>query len=124
MAELPILPFESAEAWERWLAEHHTQTDGLWVKIAKKASGVPSVSYDEALDAALCYGWIDGQRKAFDATHYIQRFTPRRRRSQWSKRNVDKIAALTAAGRMQPAGLAQVEAAKRDGRWEAALNDR
>jgi uncharacterized protein YdeI (YjbR/CyaY-like superfamily) len=123
MAELPILPFESAAAWEQWLSEHHSQPDGLWVKIAKKASGVPSVTYDEALDVALCYGWIDGQRKAYDATHYIQRFTPRRRRSIWSKRNVNKVAELTAAGRMQPAGLAEVEAAQRDGRWQAALED-
>jgi uncharacterized protein YdeI (YjbR/CyaY-like superfamily) len=123
VADLPIVPFESAAAWERWLSVHHAQPDGLWVKIAKKASGVPSVTYDEALDVALCYGWIDGQRKAYDAVFFIQRFTPRRRRSQWSKRNVDKIAQLAAAGRMQPAGLAEVEAAQRDGRWQAALAD-
>ena len=124
MAELPILPFESEAAWARWLSERHSQPDGLWLKIAKKASGVSSVTYDEALDVALCYGWIDGQRKAYDATHYIQRFTPRRRRSQWSKRNVNRVAELTAGGRMQPSGLAEVEAAQRDGRWQAALEDR
>jgi uncharacterized protein YdeI (YjbR/CyaY-like superfamily) len=123
VADLPIIPFESAAAWERWLSEHHPQLDGLWLKIAKKASGVPSVTYEEALDVALCYGWIDGQRRALDDVSFLQRFTPRRRRSIWSKRNVNRVVALTAAGRMQPSGLAQAEAAQRDGRWQAALDD-
>ena len=120
MGDLPIVRSASAAAWEEWLAAHHTQPDGVWLKIAKKASGIPSVTYDEALDVALCYGWIDGTRRAYDDTHFIQRFTPRRPRSQWSVRNIEKVAALTAAGRMQPAGLAQVEAAKKDGRWDDA----
>jgi len=118
--ELPILPFASAALWEQWLSRHHAQPDGVWLKIGKKVSGVASVTYDEALDVALCYGWIDGQRKSFDSTFFLQRFTPRRRRSIWSKRNVDRVANLTAAGKMQPSGLAEVEAAKEDGRWEAA----
>jgi uncharacterized protein YdeI (YjbR/CyaY-like superfamily) len=121
MGELPVVFMASAELWREWLAAHHTQPDGVWLKIAKKATGIPSVDYDQALDVALCYGWIDGTRRAFDDSHFIQRFTPRRPRSTWSRRNIHKVAALTAAGRMQPAGLAQVQAAKRDGRWEAAL---
>ena len=119
-ADLPVVFFASASAWEEWLAAHHTQPDGVWLKIAKKAAGITSVDYDEALDAALCWGWIDGQRRAYDDNHFIQRFTPRRPRSQWSVRNIEKVAALTAAGRMRPAGLAEVEAAKKDGRWDDA----
>jgi uncharacterized protein YdeI (YjbR/CyaY-like superfamily) len=110
----------SVALWEEWLSAHHTQPDGVWLKIAKKAAGIPSVTYDEALDVALCYGWIDGTRRAYDYSHFIQRFTPRRPRSQWSKRNIGKVAILTAAGRMQSAGLAQVEVAKSDGRWDVA----
>ncbi len=121
MGDLPVVFMASAARWEEWLAAHNTQPDGVWLKIAKKASGIPSVDYDEALDVALCYGWIDGTRRAFDDSHFIQRFTPRRPRSQWSKRNIDKVAVLTAAGRMRPAGLAQVEAAVADGRWATAL---
>jgi uncharacterized protein YdeI (YjbR/CyaY-like superfamily) len=120
VGDLSVVFMASAALWEEWLAAHHTQPHGVWLKIAKKASGISSVDYDEALDAALSYGWIDGTRRAFDESHFIQRFTPRRPRSQWSKRNVDKVAVLTAAGRMRPAGLAQVEAAKRDGRWDVA----
>jgi uncharacterized protein YdeI (YjbR/CyaY-like superfamily) len=120
--EYPILPFASAAAWEAWLSAHHDQADGVWIQLAKKASGIPSVTHDEALDAALCYGWIDGQGKAQDDTYFLQKFTPRRPKSLWSKRNIAKVAALTAAGRMQPAGLAEVEAAKRDGRWDAAYD--
>jgi uncharacterized protein YdeI (YjbR/CyaY-like superfamily) len=120
--ELPLLPFASASLWEQWLAEYHAQLDGVWIKVAKKASGVASVTHDEALDVALCYGWIDGQRKTYDSQFFLQKFTPRRPKSLWSKRNVAKVAKLTAAGKMQPAGLAEVEAAKRDGRWEAAYD--
>ena len=120
--ELPILPFASVSLWEQWLFKHHDQLDGVWIKMAKKASGVASVTHDEALDVALCYGWIDGQRKTYDSRFFLQKFTPRRPKSLWSKRNINKVAELTAAGRMQPSGLAEVEAAKQDGRWEAAYD--
>ncbi len=119
---LPILPFASALLWEQWLFEHHAEIDGVWLEVAKKASGIVSVTHDEALDVALCYGWIDGQRKTYDGTFFLQKFTPRRPKSLWSKRNIEKVAKLTAEGRMQPSGLAEVEAAKRDGRWEAAYD--
>jgi uncharacterized protein YdeI (YjbR/CyaY-like superfamily) len=118
--ELPILPFAAVPLWEQWLFEHHAQLDGVWIKMAKKASGIASVTHEEALDVALCYGWIDGQRKTDDSRFFLQKFTPRRPKSLWSKRNINKVAELTAAGRMQPSGLAEVEAAKQDGRWEAA----
>lgn len=120
--ELPILPFASALLWEQWLFEHHAEIDGVWLKVAKKASGIVSVTHDEALDVALCYGWIDGQRKTYDGTFFLQKFTPRRPKSLWSKRNIEKVAKLTAEGRMQPSSFAEVEAAKRDGRWEAAYD--
>lgn len=119
--ELPIEHFADAVAWERWL-ERHAQSGGLWLKIAKKDAGIPSVTYAEALDVALCHGWIDGQKKGFDAQFFLQRFTPRRPRSTWSKINVAKIDTLSAAGRMRPAGLREVEAAKADGRWDAAYD--
>ncbi|NUS71894.1 MAG: bacteriocin-protection protein [Corynebacteriales bacterium] len=118
--EAPKVAFESAEKFEAWLEKEHQTSPGLWLKIAKKASGIASVTYGEALDVALCFGWIDGQRKALDDTYFLQRFTPRRPRSIWSQRNREKIAALEAAGRMRPAGLAEVERAKSDGRWDAA----
>jgi uncharacterized protein YdeI (YjbR/CyaY-like superfamily) len=117
---LAILPFESAEAWQIWLDAHHDDSPGVWLQIAKKASGIPTVTYAEALDVALCFGWIDGQKNSYDDDFFLQRFTPRRGRSKWSKINVDKVAELTASGRMRPAGQAQVDAAKADGRWEAA----
>ncbi|KAK4188560.1 bacteriocin-protection, YdeI or OmpD-associated-domain-containing protein [Podospora australis] len=120
---LPIHHFPDAKAWETWLEIHHaTETLGIWMKISKKGSGIPSVTYDEAIDCALCFGWIDGQRKSHDAQHFIQRFTPRRKKSMWSKRNVDKVAVLTAPGRMRPAGQDEVDAAKADGRWEKAYS--
>ena len=118
----PIQLFEDASAWETWLEANHNTPTGLWLKMSKKASGIASVTYDEALDTALCFGWIDGQRKTHDAQHFIQRFTPRRKRSMWSKRNVDKVAVLIESGRMRQAGLAEVEAAKEDGRWERAYS--
>jgi uncharacterized protein YdeI (YjbR/CyaY-like superfamily) len=118
--DLPVLPFPSAEAWERWLEENHARSDGLWLKIAKKASGVESVTHAEALEAALCFGWIDGQRDRLDETWFLQRFTPRRSRSRWSQVNREKAEELIAQGRMRPAGLREVERAKDDGRWEAA----
>jgi uncharacterized protein YdeI (YjbR/CyaY-like superfamily) len=112
--------FASNAEWEAWLEEHHATSDGVWVQIAKKGSGIPSVAYPEVLDTALCFGWIDGQRKALDETYFLQRFTPRRARSRWSKINRDKVEALTKAGRMRPPGLAEVQRAKADGRWDAA----
>jgi uncharacterized protein YdeI (YjbR/CyaY-like superfamily) len=119
-AEQPVLSFESAEAFDAWLSEHHADSDGIWIRFAKKASGIPSVVYAEALDSALCHGWIDGQAKSLDDDHYMQRFTPRRKRSPWSKRNVGKALALIEAGRMTAAGHAEIERAKADGRWERA----
>ncbi len=115
-------PFASAEAWEAWLAEHHADSDGIWVKFAKKASGIESVVYKEAVHEALRYGWIDGHTKRVDDDWYIQRFTPRRARSRWSKINCAKAEALIASGAMQPAGLAVVARAKADGRWDAAYD--
>jgi uncharacterized protein YdeI (YjbR/CyaY-like superfamily) len=112
--------FATAEAFHTWLAKNHSSSPGLWIQFAKKASGVRSVTYAEALDIALCYGWIDGQRRAHDETYFLQRFTPRTKRSIWSKINRGKVADLIAAGRMQPAGHAEVERAKKDGRWESA----
>jgi uncharacterized protein YdeI (YjbR/CyaY-like superfamily) len=120
--DIKCIAFSTAEAWEQWLEAHHTLNEGIWIKFAKTSSGIPSVTYADALDVALCHGWIDGQVKSIDATFYRQRFTPRRPRSLWSKRNVEKVAALIAAGRMKPAGAAQVDAAKRDGRWHAAYD--
>jgi uncharacterized protein YdeI (YjbR/CyaY-like superfamily) len=118
-----ILPFASAADWEKWLGEHHGDTpDGVWVKIAKRDSGIATVTYAEALDAALCFGWIDGQKDSLDEVWWLQRFTPRRARSRWSKVNTEKAVALIEQGRMRPPGLAQVEAAKTDGRWERAYH--
>jgi len=117
---LSIVSFETQQDWERWLTEHHTDTVGIWLKIAKKETGIPSVNYSEALDSALCYGWIDGQKASFDDQYWLQKFTPRRPKSIWSKVNCDKATALIAEGRMQPEGIRQVELAKADGRWESA----
>jgi uncharacterized protein YdeI (YjbR/CyaY-like superfamily) len=117
--ELPTKTFASADTWDKWLAKHHT-TDGVWIQMAKKSSGIPSVDWDEAVDVALCHGWIDGQRNSLDEKYFLQKYTPRRARSIWSKRNIEKIKRLTAEGRMRPAGLAEVERAKKDGRWDAA----
>jgi uncharacterized protein YdeI (YjbR/CyaY-like superfamily) len=121
MSEEPIA-FESGPAFDAWLAEQHAQSDGIWIKFAKKASGIPTVVYTEAVESSLKYGWIDGQVKRLDDVHYIQRFTPRRARSKWSKINRGKAEALIASGAMQPAGLAEVERAKADGRWDAAYD--
>lgn len=120
LANLPVLLCDSARQWEEWLAEHHAQPQGVWLKIAKKGTGAASVSYADALEAALCYGWIDAQKKAYDDTYWLQKFTPRRPKSIWSRVNTDKALRLIAAGRMQPAGLREVEAARQDGRWDAA----
>jgi uncharacterized protein YdeI (YjbR/CyaY-like superfamily) len=118
--DLPIISFASRDAWEAWLDENHAASDGLWLKIAKKGSGIETVSFAEALDVALCYGWIDSQADSFDDQYWLQRFTPRRPRSKWSKRNRAKVTKLIEEGKMKPAGLQQVEQAKADGRWEAA----
>src|SRR5581483_401396 len=118
--ELPVVSFGSAAEWESWLAANHSASSGVWLKIAKKAADTPTVNYAEALDVALCFGWIDGQKGALDDTHWLQRFTPRRARSKWSRINRDKAVALIESGRMRPAGLREVTAAQQDGRWEAA----
>ena len=118
--DLPILEFSDQAAWQRWLEREHAASGGVWIKIAKKASGIPTVTHPEALEEALCYGWIDGQRSPHDETHFLQRFTPRRARSKWSQINRDKATRLIEQDRMKPAGRAQVEAAMQDGRWEAA----
>ncbi|HWI21682.1 MAG TPA: YdeI/OmpD-associated family protein [Baekduia sp.] len=120
--ELEIRAFKDDAAFEKWLAKNHERSDGLWVKIAKKASGIQSITHPEALDVALCYGWIDGQRNALDDEYFLQRFTPRRKRSKWSTRNREYVERLTKAGRMQPAGQAEIDRAKADGRWEAAYD--
>jgi uncharacterized protein YdeI (YjbR/CyaY-like superfamily) len=117
---LPIEAFETQQDWEKWLTEHHTDAEGVWLKLAKKETGIPSINYAEALDSALCYGWIDGQKASFDDTYWLQKFTPRRSKSIWSKVNCNKAMALIAEGRMQPAGIRQVELAKADGRWDVA----
>ncbi|MFJ2093922.1 YdeI family protein [Streptomyces sp. NPDC087901] len=113
-------PFARTAELESWLEQHHADRTGLWLKIAKRNSGVESVSAAEVIDSVLCFGWIDGQRKSFDEVYYLQRITPHRRRSPWSLINVEKVEALTEAGRMRAAGLAEVEAAQSDGRWAAA----
>lgn len=115
-----IRSFRNAEALEKWLSKHHAREAELWLKIHKKDSGLPSVSHPEALDVALCWGWIDGLRKSFDAESFLQRFTPRQKKSIWSQVNQGKVAALVKAGRMTPHGQAQIDAAKADGRWAAA----
>jgi uncharacterized protein YdeI (YjbR/CyaY-like superfamily) len=112
--------FASATDWEEWLQENHSEADGVWVKIAKRNAGIESVRYPDVLDSAICFGWIDARREALDERFFLQRFTPRRPRSRWSRINRDKAERLIADGRMRPAGLAEVERAKADGRWEAA----
>lgn len=120
--ELQTQLFQDADAWQSWLETNHTELSGLWLKISKKGSGIVSVTYDEAVDTALCFGWIDGQKKSSDENHFLQRFTPRRKNSIWSKRNVGKVAVLTDAGRMRPGGQREVDAAKADGRWDRAYS--
>ncbi|MCW2741681.1 MAG: uncharacterized protein JWR45_2103 [Blastococcus sp.] len=117
--DLPVLAFPDQAAFEAWLEEHPT-APGVYVQLAKKGAGVPSVTYAELVESALCFGWIDGRSNRLDDRFYLQRMTPRRARSVWSQKNVAAVEELTAAGRMRPAGLAAVEAAKADGRWERA----
>lgn len=114
--------FKSAKAFEAWLKKNHASSSGLWLKIAKRDANEPSVTYPEAVEIALCWGWIDGQKNGLDDQHFLQRFTPRRARSIWSKINVDKAAALIEAGRMQAPGHAQIVAAQADGRWARAYD--
>jgi uncharacterized protein YdeI (YjbR/CyaY-like superfamily) len=116
----PILQFESREAFRDWLARNGGTSEGIWLKFAKKNSGVPSVVYDEALDVALCYGWIDSQLLSLDERFYLQRFTPRGPKSKWSQVNCRKVTELIARGEMSPGGMKQIDAAKADGRWDAA----
>lgn len=119
--DLPIKLFKTDAAWEKWLAAHG-DAPGAWLKIAKKDQGVTSVTYSQALDVALCHGWIDGLKRACDERYFLQRFTPRRPKSLWSKINVARVEALVAAGRMRPAGQREVDAARADGRWDAAYH--
>ena len=114
--------FAKPADFERWLRKHHAKAPCIWVKYAKKKSGIPSIDWNQAVDVALCYGWIDGQAKAFDEMYSLQRFTPRGKQSKWSKLNRERVARLTKAGRMQAAGLAEVERAKADGRWDTAYD--
>lgn len=118
--EAIVLAFRDAAEFDAWLDEHAGEQSGVWLKIAKQGSGIPSLTSDEAVDVGLCHGWISGQRKGLDDVHYLQKYVPRRPRSRWSLVNVRKVEALTAAGRMRPTGLAEVDAAKSDGRWDAA----
>ncbi len=112
----------SAADWRDWLENNHSSVDGIWLRIYKKASGVPSVTYPEALDEALCFGWIDGQKKSYDSKSYLQKFTPRRARSIWSKRNIEHIDRLERSGKMSSSGIDEVKRAKADGRWQAAYD--
>lgn len=118
----PVRRFRSGAEWSKWLAKNHARSAAIWIQFAKKGSGVESVTYAEAVEEALCFGWIDGQAASLDETFYLQRFTSRRRKSRWSKINVAKAEALIAAGRMLSPGLSEVEAAKADGRWEEAYS--
>jgi uncharacterized protein YdeI (YjbR/CyaY-like superfamily) len=117
---LPVISFESAAAWESWLAAEHASSPGVWLKIAKKGTGSATVTYADALAGALCFGWIDGQKGRLDDDYWLQRFTPRKPGSRWSRLNTDNAARLIETGRMRPAGLAEIERAKADGRWAAA----
>ncbi len=122
LKNLKVLTITFPGDWNKWLAENHSDAEGVWLRFYKKDSGIPSMTYQEALDEALCYGWIDGQSKGYDEKSWIQKYTPRRSKSVWSKRNTEHISRLTREGRMKLAGLKQVEAAKSDGRWEKAYD--
>jgi len=121
-AEMPVVSFKSGKLWEKWLATNHSKLNGVWLQFFKKASGTVAVNYAEALDVALCYGWIDGQVKKHDEHSWLQKFTPRRPKSIWSKRNIEHVERLTKEGRMKPSGLKAAEEAKNDGRWERAYD--
>lgn len=121
-SDYPIRLFADRAAFRKWLSAHHASEPGLWLRIAKAASPLRSVTYAEALDVSLCFGWIDGQKRSYDAESFLQKFTPRQKRSPWSKRNREHVARLIAAGEMHPAGLSAVDAAKADGRWDRAYD--
>ncbi|MBI5044809.1 MAG: YdeI/OmpD-associated family protein [Candidatus Levybacteria bacterium] len=120
--DVPIVTFGTDKEWEEWLSKHNTQEQGIFLRLYKKDSGKKTFSYEEALDTALCYGWIDGQTKSYDSESYLQRFTPRRKRSIWSKINIGNVERLIKEGRMRQGGLMQIDAAKKDGRWERAYD--
>ena len=120
--EIEILPFKTIKAFEKWLSKNHDYAEGIWLKFYKKDSGEKSITHEEAIHEALCYGWIDGQANKFDDISWIQKFTPRRPRSIWSKRNIAIIERLTELGKMKPSGAAEVEKARADGRWEKAYD--
>ena len=121
-SDVPARLFKRKEAWAAWLDEQHCKSSGIWLRLAKKASGVKSVSYSEALEVALCYGWIDGQKRSESENTWLQKFAPRTKQSIWSKINRQKAVALIRSGQMNPAGLKEIERAKRDGRWAAAYD--
>ena len=121
-ADLKIIAFKSPQAWASWLATNHAKSNGIWLRLFKKDSGVATVTYAEALDEALCYGWIDGQLEKYDEKSWLRKFTPRRSKSVWSKRNIEHVKRLTGAGKMKPSGLMEVEAAQADGRWARAYD--
>jgi uncharacterized protein YdeI (YjbR/CyaY-like superfamily) len=118
--ELPTLSFESKKNWADWLAKQHNKSAGVWLKFARKGSNIPSLTYEEAVEVALCYGWIDSQGKSLDTDHWLQKYTPRGPKSVWSKINTERAEKLIASGEMRPVGLRAIEAAKQDGRWDAA----
>lgn len=120
--EAPTLTFSSPKEWEKWLKKNQKLTSGIWLRMYKKNTGIASVNYAEALDVALCYGWIDGQKKSFDELSWLQKFTPRRARSLWSKRNIEHVERLEKSGLMTDFGRKEVDAAKADGRWEQAYD--
>lgn len=120
--DAPVKTFTAPQKWRDWLLKNHADSSGIWLRIYKKDSGKRGITYNEALDEALCFGWIDGQMKSYDELSYVQKFTPRRPRSMWSKRNREHVARLIKEKRMAPAGLRKVESAKKDGRWEAAYD--
>ena len=120
--DLPVRAFPTARDWNKWLCQHHADRPGIWVRLFKQGSGAESITYAEAVEGALCYGWIDGQARGYDDRSHLQRFTPRRRRSPWSKINRERVARLMREKRMQPAGLHEVARAKADGRWDAAYD--
>lgn len=119
-ADIPVYTFKNSTLWRKWLDQNYTDHVGVWIKIAKKDAGIPSITHTEALDEALCYGWIDGMRRGYDDRYFLQKFTPRRKRSLWSKVNIGKVEALISSGRMHEAGHAEITLAKQDGRWDAA----
>ncbi|WP_158749445.1 YdeI family protein [Acidobacterium sp. S8] len=120
--ELQIIAFPNQKAWEKWLKPNHQASPGIWLKLARKASVTASITYAEALEVALCYGWIDGQKRSLSDEAWLQKFTPRGKKSIWSKINREKVSALIESGRMQPAGLAEIDRARKDGRWDQAYD--